>query len=141
MYRNPRFIISIIFDGIMGAFGLSALVHIYNLLFRPEDLTDGQYIMTFMITFPVGYLLGSTICILLHPQDQLPQKPNLIVAALLLVGALASPLLFLILITIFEFTFLTFGVFVGYVLLFSFVLLWLIAFVIRITRGIKRKTV
>jgi hypothetical protein len=43
---------------ILGALGLSLLTYAFHWFFFNSTVTDGQYFFVFMVTFPVGALLG-----------------------------------------------------------------------------------
>jgi hypothetical protein len=139
MERNSKFIMAILLDGIMGAVGVSILAHIYHLMFGPEGINDERYIVLFIFTFPIGYMIGSLVGMVIHPQDQLPEKPGIIMSVLLLLGTLVSPFLFLLLMLILKFVSSAFGAFAVTVILYFLAVLWLFLLVFRTYRRIKRR--
>lgn len=59
--RNPDFKGIIIVGGFIGAIAVSFFIILLDLMLRPALLNDGQYIFTFIVTCPVGWLIGASI--------------------------------------------------------------------------------
>lgn len=59
MKANYGFTGTLFAFGLYGAFGFSLLFTLTTWLFAPTMFNDGQYGMSFMLTCPLGWLIGS----------------------------------------------------------------------------------
>jgi uncharacterized membrane protein len=78
--------------GGLGAWAASFLIHLYNAIRYPKMLGDGQYVMIFFLTVPLGWLLGSIVGTVVAYLTVPPPHPALWkIAALIIGGSLGSP--------------------------------------------------
>jgi hypothetical protein len=83
----------IIAFGAGGAWAVSFLWHLYLAIRYPEVLGDGQYVLVFVFTVPVGWLFGSLIGTVVAYLTVPPPHPALWkIVALIIGGVMASPI-------------------------------------------------
>jgi hypothetical protein len=82
--------------GGMGAWAVSFLIHLYNAIRYPQMLGDGQYAMIFLLTVPVGWVLGSIVGkVIAYFTVPPPYPPFWQVLVLVVGGVLGSPIVIL----------------------------------------------
>ena len=94
MKKDYGFSGTIIAFGLYGAFGLSFLFLLGTWLFAPTMFNDGQYGMSFMFTFPFGWLVGSIVglCKASNGEEtSRPHNPSLVASTLIAAGCLTLP--------------------------------------------------
>jgi hypothetical protein len=92
--RKVGFIGTIVLEGAVGAFGVSFLAHLYFAFSKPQMLSDGQYGMIFMVTVPIGWLLGSVVgagSAYRHKDESQPRHAGWKTVGLVMGGCLAGP--------------------------------------------------
>ena len=85
----------ILVSGLGGALLVSVLAHFYFALTSPSMLGDGQYGMIFMLTFPVGWLIGGALygmTVFSHPVNERPAHASWIFAVEYIIGLIAMPI-------------------------------------------------
>lgn len=81
--------------GLLGAWAVSLLTHLYCAARWPRSLGDGQYGMIFCLTLPAGWLLGSLTCAVYGYRVWPPPHPAIWKIGLTIIaGLLATPLAF-----------------------------------------------
>jgi hypothetical protein len=79
--------------GALGAWAMSFFIHLYNAIRYPEMLGDGQYVFLFLLTLPMGWLLGSIVGAVVAYLTVPPPYPAVWKVILLILGGiLGSPL-------------------------------------------------
>lgn len=104
MKENYGFTGTIFAFGLYGAFGLSFLFLLGTWLFAPTMFNDGQYGMSFMFTFPFGWIVGSLIGLARASNDENIAKPrnsSLISLGLITGGCITLPIFGMIFMVLF----------------------------------------
>jgi hypothetical protein len=81
-------------SGLIGAFLISVLAHYTFAVTAPKMQYDGQYGMLFMLTFPVGWMVGAGLygaTIFAAPEEERPPRANCLFASLYTGGCLLMP--------------------------------------------------
>jgi hypothetical protein len=93
---NWSFLGRCLIAGGMGAWAVSFLIHLHNAIRYPQMLGDGQYAMIFLLTVPVGWVLGSIVGTVVAYLTVPPPHPAVWkILVLILGGFLGSPLVVL----------------------------------------------
>jgi|GEM_PF-1405138 len=93
--ENYGFTGTIIAFGLYGAFALSFLFLLGTWVLAPSMFNDGQYGMSFMVTFPLGWLIGSFIGLVRIWNDTnvvKPRHPSLVGSGLIAGGCILLPI-------------------------------------------------
>ena len=88
--RMAKFAGLICLGGFIGGVTISLLTHLYWFIRYPEALRDGQYGMIFMLTTPVGWLIGSVIAAIIAWHKGAPERGAGLVTGLLIVGGVVA---------------------------------------------------
>ena len=88
--RMAKFAGLVCLGGFIGAVVVSVLVHLYWFIRYPDALGDGQYGMIFMLTTPVGWLIGSVIAATIAWHMGAPERGAGLVTGLLIVGGVVA---------------------------------------------------
>ena len=94
MIQKYGFIITLLSFGLCGVFGASFLFVIWTWLLQPRLFNDGQYVMVFFVTCPLGWLAGSILGLvrgLVSASIVKPQHPYLLGIAAVVGGFLIVP--------------------------------------------------
>jgi hypothetical protein len=88
LLQRLGFIGTIALSGLLGAFGVSFLFVLWTHLFEPGLFNDGQYMMVFLVFFPLGWLVGSGVGTAMAWASKTVAKPlnSLVINAYLVVG-------------------------------------------------------
>jgi hypothetical protein len=92
------FVGTIVVSGAVGVVVLSLLSHVYWLITDSTVPNDGQYIVSFLFTYPLGWLTGTivgSILVALRKDLPKPRKTGWIYIGLIIGGFFATPFFFL----------------------------------------------
>ncbi len=83
----------IIARGVIGAVALSFVLILFDLIQQPELMNDGQYIFRFLVTCPLGWLIGASIgfgSAFLNEEIEKPDNACLIGILIIIGGCIGS---------------------------------------------------
>ncbi len=87
-----RFVGVITAGGILGALFVSIVTHLLNIAADSPLLHDGQYVMIFMATVPIGWAFGAAVAAgLMQGSGVRPPRAGLMAGLLIITGIIAGP--------------------------------------------------
>lgn len=90
-----KFMMLIVACGMLGALIVSLGVHTWCAITSPRMLGDGQYGMIFMLTFPIGWLIGAAVFgawVFAGAESELPPHAGWVFAGVYVVGLIVMPI-------------------------------------------------
>lgn len=89
---------TILTAGVVGAIGVSVVTHLVLTANYPRMIYDGQYGMIFMLTVPLGWLLGTPLgAVIAYQQNGSKERPRmagLLVGLIIIVGTIGGTVVF-----------------------------------------------
>src|SRR5258707_1195569 len=92
--KRFKWLLWTVISGIIGALIVSLLVHYTFAATAPKMQNDGQYALIFLLTSPVGWLIGAGLygaTIFASPEEERPPRAGCLFAALYFLGLVLIP--------------------------------------------------